>query len=568
MNKNKKIVIIGGTACGPKAAARARRCDPYAQITIIEQGTEISAATCGFPYYISGVIRKRSSLLVRGPDYFKNVMNIDVLLKTKAQKINRVAHTVEVINMKTRQTSSLEYDKLVVATGSMPFVPDIEGKQLKGIFTLSRLKDAAAIKRYIKAHKIRKAAIIGAGFIGLEMAEAFVELGVKVEIIEALDWIMPAFLDFEMAAYLEKHLRSKGIRLHCGKRVTGFRGSNQGRVTGVIMDNDTLDSQMVLLAVGTRPNVQLARDAGLATGVRGGIEVNGYLQTSDPDIYAGGDCVENVHRITGKKVLVPLGSTANKHGRVIGTNITGGNEIFPGVVGTGIAKVFDFNVGRVGLTEQEARASSYSVVTSLVLGNEHATYYPGSKQFLLKLIVDKENNKVLGGQMVGPGDIAKRLDVLVTMLSFGATVSDLANLDLAYAPPYNGAIDPVHHAVNIVHNKQSGLAKAVTAAEVKARLDRDDDFILLDVRSAAEWKESHIEARQTKLIPLDILREKTDDLPRDKEIIIVCRSSVRAYQAQRILDGAGFKNVKFMDGSMVAWPYETSKSKPRKVTIP
>jgi NADPH-dependent 2,4-dienoyl-CoA reductase/sulfur reductase-like enzyme/rhodanese-related sulfurtransferase len=561
MNKSKKILIIGGTACGPKAAARARRCDPHARITIIEQGTEISAATCGFPYYISGVIKKRDNLLVRGPDYFKNVMNIDVLLQTKAQRINRRNHSIEVINLKTQQTISLGYDKLVIATGSIPLVPDIEGKKLKGIFTLSRLQDAQAIKRYVNTRRIRKAVIVGAGFIGLEMAEALVELGIKVEIIEALDWIMPAFLDFEMASYLEKHLLSKGIRLYCGQRVTGFRGDKNGIVNRVIMGNDALETQLVLLAVGTRPNVQLARDAGLTIGTRGGIEVNEYLQTNDPDIYAGGDCVENLHRITGKKVLVPLGSTANKHGRVIGTNLTDGSDVFPGVMGTGIAKAFDYNVGRVGLTEQEARSSGYSVVTALVLGNEHATYYPGSKQFLLKLIADKKNNRILGAQMVGPGNVDKRLDVLVAALSFGATLDDLANLDLGYAPPYNGAIDPVHHAVNTVRNKQGGLAQALTAGEVKAKLDRDDDFILLDVRSQAEWEENYIEARQSRLIPLNILREKTDVLPRNKEIVTLCHSSVRAYQAQRILDGAGFNNVKFMDGSMVAWPYETSKSK-------
>jgi len=560
VNGNRRIVVIGGTACGPKAAARARRCDPGARITIIEQGAGVSSATCGFPYYVSGVIEKRSSLLVRGPDYFKKVMNIDVLLQTRAQKIDVAARAVEVINLETQKISKLEYDKLVIATGSVPLVPDIEGKHLGGVFTLSRLEDAEAIKNFVTLHKLKKAAIIGAGFIGLEMAEAFATLGIEVTVVEALNWVMPAFFDFEIAAHLEKHLRSNGVKVYCGQRVTGLQGDKQGLVCMVTTTDGSLETQLVLLAVGTRPAVQLARDAGLVIGERGGIVVNEYLQTNDPDIYAGGDCVENIHRLTGKKVLVPLGSTANKHGRVIGTNITGGSDVFPGVLGTGIAKVFEFNVGRVGLTEPEARVSGYTVATSLVLGNEHAAYYPGSKQFLLKLIADKNGGRVLGGQMVGLGDVSKRLDVLATALSFGATVNDLANLDLAYAPPYNAALDPLHHAANTLRNKQSNLAKALTPGEVKTKLERGDDFILLDVRSQAEWKEERIETRQSTLIPLDKLRERLVDLPRDKEIITLCHSSVRAYQAQRILEGAGFTKVKFMDGSLVAWPYQTSKA--------
>ncbi len=565
MNKTQRIVVIGGTACGPKAAARARRCDPQSQITIIEKGSNISTGTCGFPYYISGVIKNRKSLLVRGPKYFKNVMDIDVLLHNQAQKINRQTHTIDIINHKTGQVSSLGYDKLVIATGSVPFIPEFEGGNLDGIFTLCTLDDASKIKNYMAKNRIKKSVIIGAGLIGLEMAEAFNSLGIKVEVIEVLDWIMPAFIDFEMAAHLEKHLTSKGVRLRCRTRVTGFAGNKQGKVSKVIMDNDSMEAQLVLLAIGTRPNVQLARDAGLEIGNSHGIVVNQNMQTTDPDIYAGGDCVENVHRITSKKVLVPLGSTANKHGRIIGTNVTGGNEVFPGILGTGIAKVFDFNVGRTGLSEHEARLAGYDIVTSLVLGQEHATYYPGAKQFLLKLIADKATNKFLGGQAVGAGDVGKRIDVLATALSFGANSDDIANLDLAYAPPYNSAFDPVHHGANTIRNKQSGLARSLVPSEVKNKLEREEDFVLLDVRSPAEWKEKRIESQQSTFMKLDELREKQNLLPKDKEIVTICHSSVRAYQAERILEGEGFSDVKFMDGSLVAWPYDTSKTKKIKI---
>jgi NADPH-dependent 2,4-dienoyl-CoA reductase/sulfur reductase-like enzyme/rhodanese-related sulfurtransferase len=558
LNKDKRIVIIGGTACGPKAAARARRCDPKAQIIIVEQGAGVSTATCGFPYYVSGVITSNSSLQVRGPDYFKKVMDIDILLRTRAQQINRNAHTIATTDLETQKNLEIEYDKLVIATGSTPVVPEIEGNHLGGIFTLSKIEDAEMIKNYVTRNKISKTVIIGAGFIGLEMAEAFSSLGAETTIIEALDRVMPSFFDFEMSALLEKHLRHKGVNVYCGQRVTAFQGNSEGWLNSVITDKLTIEAQLVLLAAGTRPNTQLAKDAELNIGASGGIAVNEYLQTSDPDIYAGGDCVENVHRITGKKVLVPLGSTANKHGRIIGTNITGGSDTFPGILGTGIAKVFDFNAGRVGLTEEQAEKSGYKRIICLTGGTEHAGYYPGSRDFVVKLVADSENNKVLGGQFVGPGDVSKRLDVLVTAISFGATVDDLANLDLAYAPPYNGAIDPVQHAANTIRNKQVNLARGISPMEVKAKLDRDDDFILLDVRSPIEWRGFHIEAKQSQLIPLDKLREKMGDLPRDKEIVILCHTSVRAYIAQRILDGGDFKNVKFMDGSLIAWPYQTT----------
>jgi NADPH-dependent 2,4-dienoyl-CoA reductase/sulfur reductase-like enzyme/rhodanese-related sulfurtransferase len=560
LNKDKRIVIIGGTACGPKAAARARRCDPHAGITIIEQDSGVSTATCGFPYYVSGVIPSNNNLRVRGPDYFKSVLDVDLLLHTRAEKIVRNAHSIVTIDLKTGKNMDIEYDKLVIATGSSPVIPDIEGKNLQGIFTLSKIEDAEMIKGYIARNKIAKTVIIGAGFIGLEMAEAFSTLGTNVTIIEALDRVMPQFFDFEMSAILEKHLRDKGINVYCGHRVTGFRGDGDGMVSMVITDKMTVETQLVLLATGTRPNVQLARDAKLNIGSSGGIAVNEYLQTSDPDIYAGGDCVQNLHRITGQQVLVPLGSTANKHGRIIGTNITGGSDTFPGVLGTGIAKVFDFNAGRVGLTEMQAKQSGYKEITCLTGGMEHAGYYPGSRDFVVKLVVDGKNNRVLGGQLIGAGDVAKRVDVLVTAITFGATVQDMSDLDLAYAPPYNGAFDPIHHASNTIRNKQDNLARGVPPAEVKAKLDNNDDFILLDVRSPLEWQAFHIDAPQSQLIPLDKLREKILEISRDKEIIILCHTSVRAYIAQRILDGAGYENVKFMDGSLISWPYPTKKN--------
>jgi NADPH-dependent 2,4-dienoyl-CoA reductase/sulfur reductase-like enzyme/rhodanese-related sulfurtransferase len=555
MEKQHNIVVIGGTACGPKAAARARRCDPQAKITIIEQGANLSTATCGLPYYVSGVIESESTMVARGPDFFQNVMDMKVLNRTRALAIDPKAHAIDTLNLATNRHATIEYDKLVLATGSTSTLPDWEGRNLQGIFTLTGIEDANAMRSHISQLKTKEIIIVGAGLIGLEMAEAFISRGLKVTVIEALKWALPALLDFEVAAQVEKHLHDKGVKLHFGQRVTGFEGDKTGKVHRVITEDTELEAGLVLVSVGTRPNVSIARDASLAIGSTGGISVNQYLQTSNPDIYAGGDCVENVNRITGEKILAPMGSTANKHGRIIGSNVTGGNETFPGVLGTAIAKVFDYNVGRAGLSESQARAAGYDTVISLVPSNEHATYYPGSQDILVKLVAEESSGRLLGSQVVGPGDAAKRIDVLATALTFGATVDDLANSDLAYAPPYNSAMDPLHDAANVIRNKQSGYARTITPMELKNKLDNGEDFVLLDVRSPKEWDTCGIRTKQARLLPLPELRQRLGELPKDDEIIIFCKTSVRAYVAQRILDGTGFRNVKFVEGSIDAWPY-------------
>jgi len=564
MAKQNNIVIIGGTACGPKAAARARRCDQSARITIIEQRDNLSTATCGLPYYISGVIKGEGDLISRDTEYFRNVFDMTVLTGTKALSINPRAHSVEITDIKTDKHATLEYDKLVIATGAMPTVPNWEGRTLKGIFTLSNIPDASAIRNYVKGLKSQEAVIVGAGLIGLEVAENFVAMGLKVTILEALGWPLPALLDSEIAAQVEKQLKAKGVNVVFGQRVTGFQGDAAGQVRKVMVGDTGLDASLVLLSLGVRPNVSLAKEAGLTIGATGGLAVNEYLQTSDPDIYAGGDCVEVVNLITRKKTLVPMGSTANKHGRIIGTNITGGSDTFPGIVGTAIVKVFDLNVARTGLNEAQARDAGYDIVTSLIPSFDHATYYPGSRDILVKLVAEKSSGQLLGGQAAGTGDTSKRIDVLATALTFGARVDDMANIDLSYAPPYNSAMDPLHNAANVIRNKQTGHAKALTAQEVKSKLEKGEKFVLLDVRSPLEWKVQRIEAPQVKLLPLPELRKRMGELSREDEIVILCRTSIRAYQAQRILDGAGFKNVKFMDGSMAAWPFATTSSPPGK----
>jgi len=561
MSEN-RIVIIGGTACGPKTAARTRRCDPKAKITMIEQSAHLSTATCGLPYYISGVINKEEELLKIREEFFEKVMKVEIMTNTRALAIDRPAGEISVQTNGSDGVSKLKYDKLVLATGSSPIVPRLEGVQLKGIHTLSNIDDANTIKAKASELDVKSVVIVGAGLIGMEMAESFAVKGLDVTVIEALDWVLPTLLDFEVAAKVEKHLRNRGVKLLFGQPASGFIGDSDGMVRKVIAGKAEIDAEMVLLSIGAKPNVELARDAGLALGATGGIAVNQYLQTSDPNIYAGGDCVENTNRVTGKKVLVPMGSTANKHGRIIGTNLTGGSDTFPGVLGTAVVKIFDYNVARVGLSESQAREAGYDVVTAIVSDYEHASYYPDGKELMVKLVAEKPGGRILGGQAMGPGEVAKRVDVLATALAFRATAEDLANLNLAYAPPFSNAMDPLHKAANVIRNKISECAVALNPMEARHVLKTDEDAIFLDVRSTGEWDSCRIEAPQARLLPLGELRSKLDSLPKNAEIIITCQTSTRAYQAQRILISEGFENVKFLDGGIVAWPYKVAVYKP------
>ena len=556
MEIERKIVIVGGMACGPKAAARARRCDPHARITIIEQGTTVSEGSCGLPYFVGGEVASDKALLIRTPRYFKEVSDIDVMTGTRATAIHRDSHELEVVNVTTGAISRLPYDKLVLATGAMPVVPgSLAGKDLRGVFTLTKLADANAIVRALSTGAIKKAVVVGAGLIGIESAEALKNRGLDVSLVEALPHALPALLDPDMSLHVEKELASMGVNLFLGQRVLRLEGDAEESVRRVVTERATIEADIVVLALGYRPNVELAREAGLTIGATGGLSVNEYMQTSDPDIYAGGDCVENTHRVTGARILAPMGSTANKHGRIIGTNITGGHDTFPGVLGTAIVKAFDLNVSRVGLSETEARKTGFTPVTSLAPGFDHASYYPGAQMITIKLVADMATGKVLGAQAIGKGQVAKRIDVLVTTISLNGTVDDIANLDLAYSPPFNGAMDVLHNAANVIRNKMAGQARSISPAEVNERIAAGDEFILLDVRSQQEWNDAHIEASQCRLLPLNELRQKLSTLPSDARIVTLCRTSIRAYQAQRILEGEGFTDVCFMDGSITAWPY-------------
>ncbi len=558
-----RIVIIGGVACGPKAAARARRRDPSADITIIERGDLLSYAGCGMPYYIQGQVETMDELMMtpagalRDEAFFKGVKAINVMSRTLAERIDRERKVVEVVSLETAVRHEVPYDKLVLATGADAAVPPCSGVDLKGIFRLNHPYDAEGIRKAI-SDGCKEAVIVGAGLIGVEVAEALASQGLRVTMIEMLSTVVPAVLDPELAVHLQRHLESKGVTVLTDTQVICFESDDRGAVREVVTDKGKVTAQLVLVSIGVKPNVKLAKDAGLELGETGGIKVNEYLQTSDPSIYAGGDCVENVHLITGKPVYAPMGSTANKHGRVIGDNITGGNTRFEGILGTVVFKAFEFNVGKVGLSENDCKKHGIPCITVLVPGPDCAHYYPTSKPVIMKMVVHAENGRLLGVQALGRGEVAKRIDVAATAITFGIDARDVSDLDLAYAPPYSTAVDIIQHAANVIDNKLSGLAKSCTPQELKSRLDAGDDFVLLDVRMPGEVEEQPFRENRVVHIPLGKLRERMDDLPRDKDIVVFCKTSMRAWEAQRILEGEGFTRVRFLDGGLAAWPYGTS----------
>ncbi len=556
----KKIVVIGGVACGPKSAARARRLMPNADITIIERGDLLSYGGCGMPYYIQGEIPTVDELMstaagtVRDEAFFKSVKAINVKSRTLAEKIHREEKKLETVSLETGEKEYIEYDKLVLATGADAFIPELPGRDLKGVFKLNHPNDADDIKK-ATGDCCKNVVIVGAGLIGLEVAEALTSNGHAVTVVEMMDSVVPAFVDPEIAAHLEKHLKSKGVNVMTATKVQSFTGDDLGQVTQVVTDKGEIDANVVLVAIGVKPNSILAGEAGLEIGERGAIRVNEYLQTSDPDIYAGGDCVENKHLITGKPVYMPLGSTANKHGRIIGDNLAGGSSKFPGVLGTAIFKAFDMAIGRVGLAEKDCAKEGLECVSAITPGPDRAHYYPAAKPIILKMTAEKKTGKLVGVQAIGAGDVAKRIDVAATALYSGLTIHQISELDLAYAPPYSSAVDILSHAANVVDNKMHGVAKGISPHEIKQKMANGDDFILLDVRSSKEIETLPFTDDRVVNIPLGKLRERLLELPKDKEIVAFCKISLRGYEAQTILEGAGFNDVKFLDGGVVGWPY-------------
>ena len=447
-----RIVVIGGVAAGLKAAAKVRRLDAEAQITVLERGELVSYGACGLPYFIGGEVEQVRQLMsspsgaLRTPEFFKKAKNLDVLTRMEAVAIEREAKIVHALNLETGAKQQFAYDKLVLATGASPLKPAWPGVEKENIFHVWRPQDAAAIRRGLETQKYEKAVVIGAGLIGLEIAEALRMWDVDVTVVEMKNQLFPALLDEDMAQELELSLAAKGLQFLKEEAVEAFGGDAQ--VREVKTDKRTLTADLVILALGARPNVELARQAGLEIGTSGAIAVNEYLQTSDKAIFAGGDCAENTHRVSGEKVFLPMGSTANKHGRVIGENLCGAGVKFGGVLGTAAVKLFEMQVGRTGLNERQGAAAGFECVSVTVAGYDRPHYMKAARKVTLKLTADAVSRQLLGMQAWGEGEVVKRVDVAAMALSLGATVDKLFDADLAYSPPFNSPIDMLAVAAN------------------------------------------------------------------------------------------------------------------------
>lgn len=548
------VVVIGGGAAGLKAASRIRRKDGDANITVVEAGKYVSLGRCGLPYYVGGLVHEIDNLrettygAVRDETYFKKLKNIDVLTETVATEIDRKRKTVKI--MRNGSEDELSYDYLIIATGARPVKPPIEGIDAEGVTTLATPEDAEKIIEMWE-EGAEKAVIIGAGFIGLESAEALKNLDMEVTVIEMMDRVAPAMLDREMAILVENHLKEKGVNVLTSTRVEKIV-TEDGKVKAVIANGKEYPADIVVVATGIKPNSEIAEKAGLKIGETGGIWVDEYMRTSDESIYAGGDCVETTFLLTGKKIIAPFGDVANKQGRVIGENITGGKAVFPGVIGTAIFKIFDFTVASAGVNETAAKEAGFDYFTVLAPSPDRAHYYPQANYIRLKLIVEKGSWKVIGAQGVGMGEVAKRIDVLSTAIQAGMTIDQLSNIDLAYAPPYSPALDPVITIANVAMNKRDGMFEGINVFELKEKLEKED-IVVLDVRSEEEFKTRRIESEKVIHIPILELRERLNELPKDKEIVLVCAVGLRSFEASRMLKNAGFQNVKILEGGMAFW---------------
>jgi NADPH-dependent 2,4-dienoyl-CoA reductase/sulfur reductase-like enzyme/rhodanese-related sulfurtransferase len=563
---SKKVIIIGGSAAGPKAASKIRRLDQEADITIIQKGKYLSMASCGYPYFVGGVFDDRNKLIatptgvVRDSTFFSNVKAIKALVNTEVTKINRETRTIKAVDLETKKESTLEYDKLILTTGANPIFPDFPGKELENITTLQSMADADFLKQFAVEKNISKAVIIGGGLIGIETCEALQLAGIDITIVDMLDQVLP-FLDWELAKLVENHLVAKGVNVMTGTAVTGFTGEN-GKVSGVRLSNGkTIDCELAVISIGVRPNAKLAKNAGLRIGLTGGISVNRFLQTDDPDIYAAGDCVEVTNLITHNKQHWPMGDAANLQGRVVAQNVACGNiQEYEGFVGTGICKVFEYCAGSTGLSEKMAKQEGYANLITAVHAAPDKPGFMGGKPIIMKLLADKTTGKFLGMQAVGPGDVSKRIAVAAVALHGRLCISHLVNLDLPYAPPFSPAIDNFIAGIHVLENKWRKYMTGISSMEVKKKVDNEEDVFILDVRGPDEYEAMRLDVGET-LIPLGKLRSSLDKLPKDKskEIIVYCKISLRGYEASCFLKGQGYANVKVMEGGLIAWPFGLKK---------
>lgn len=547
-----KYIVIGGVAGGATVAARLRRMDEQAEIILLERGAYVSYANCGLPYYIGGEISERDHLFVQTVKGFQDRFAIDIRVRQEAVEILRDQKAVRIKNLETGAEYTESYDKLVLSPGAAPIRPNLEGINLPNIFTLRNVPDTDAIKNYITANRPRRAVVVGGGFIGLEMAENLHRQGLEVHVVEMGRQVM-APIDYSMASIVHHHMVEQGIHLHLERGVTRFASSASGALEVVLSDEQKIETDMVILSIGVRPETTLAKDSGLAVGALGGISVNEYMQTSDPDIYALGDAVEVVHGVTGKPALIPLAGPANKQGRIVADNIVYGNvSVYSGTIGTSIAQVFDLTVAAAGANSKLLNREKIPYLSSFTHSQSHAGYYPGAVSMSVKILFSPENGRLLGAQIVGFDGVDKRIEMLAQVIQNQGTVADLMELEHAYAPPYSSAKDPVNMAGFVADNILKKRVETLLWSDVASL---PADAVKIDVRTPAEYELGTIPGFVN--IPVDELRGRLAELPKDRLIVVTCAIGLRGYLAYRILKQHGFTHVKNLSGGYKTWSAAT-----------
>ncbi len=531
-----KVLVIGGVAAGTKAAAKLKRENGSAEVRILTKSAEISYAGCGLPYYVGNLIEEKGKLLVNTPESFSKLTGAQVETKVEAVAIDREKKTVKAVHLENGQEQEYSYDKLVIATGASPVKPPIPGVDLENVFFMRTPDDAEALKSAIATKNIKRAVVAGGGFIGLEVAENLKSQGVKVTVLDMAEHIMPGF-DPEMAVYAENHLAENGIMVLTNTKLEAVLG--EGKVEKVQTDKRAIKADAVVMALGIRPNTEFLASSGIELADNRTVKVNAYLQTNDEDIYALGDCAMVTNRMTGKEAWSPMGSSANIEGRIAAKNINGGSFAFPGVLGTGVVKLLQMNAGRTGLTEAAAKEAGYDPITVIGVVDDKAHYYPGAATFIVKMIADKKSGRFLGIQCLGKGAVDKMVDIAVVGLSMNAKVSDLENLDFAYAPPFSTAIHPFAHMINILQNKINGEFETITPAQFMA--GEAGEYKIVDASPAPSIEGA-------PYVNLTDVNGPVEGFEKDEKLLLVCARGKRAYLLQNRLKHYGYENTRALEG--------------------
>ena len=547
-----KVIIIGGVAAGATAAARIRRLDEKAEIKVFERTGYISYANCGLPYYIGDVITDPAQLTLQTPESFLTRFRIDMKVHHEVTAIHPDSKTVSVRNLETGDEFTEAYDKLILAPGAKPAQPKLSGIGIDRLFTLRTVEDTFRIREYIRENRPESAVLAGGGFISLELAENLTELGMDVTIVQRPMQLMNPF-DPEMAAFIHSQLRRHGVKLALGYTVEGFEESGEG-VDVLLKDAKPLHADMVIMAIGVTPDTHLAEEAGLELGIRGSIVVNDRMETSVPDIYAAGDAVQVRHFVTGQDAVISLAGPANRQGRIIADNICGGDSRYTGSQGSSVIRIFEMTAAVTGINETGAKNAGIDADSVILSPMNHAGYYPGGSLMTIKAVFEKETYRLLGAQIIGYEGVDKRIDVIATAIRSGMKATELKDLDLAYAPPYSSAKDPVNMAGFIIDNISKGILKQWHLEELQTIMDKND-VTLLDTRTCEEYERGHIEGFRN--IPVDELRDRLDEIDKGNPVYVICQSGLRSYIACRILEGSGFEAYNFCGGFRL---YDTVKN--------